>query len=129
MHIRGMRLALPIVSALLILFAATVLAPSGRAEAPPGEYRCVKVEVAGQSSSCQSPPLVLNDDGSYRIWGEYGTYEVVQGRWLVLSHSKRRGLGYLEGRSEIVFHYRVGDRTCRVTFRRVSQPTPGLTYS
>jgi hypothetical protein len=93
-----------------------------------GNYQCVRLEFQGQSSPCQSPPLVLNQDGSYDIWGEHGTYEVVQGRWLVLSHSKRRGLGHFVSAHEIVFEYRVGSRVCRVTFRRVFDAPPGYRW-
>jgi hypothetical protein len=73
-----------------------------------GKYRCVRVEVGHQSKSCQSPPLILSGDGSYQIWGEHGTYEVVQDEWLVLSHSKRRGLEHFVGENEIVFEYKIG---------------------
>ncbi len=93
-----------------------------------GNYQCVRLEFQGQSSPCQSPPLVLNQDGSYDIWGEHGTYEVVQGRWLVLSHSRRRGLGHFVNAHEIVFEYRVGSRVCRVTFRRVFDAPPGYRW-
>ncbi len=93
-----------------------------------GNYQCVRLEFQGQSAPCQSPPLVLNKDGSYEIWGEHGTYEVVQGRWLVLSHSKRRGLGHFLDSHEIVFEYRVGSRVCRVTFRRVFEAPPGYRW-
>ena len=91
-----------------------------------GDYHCVRIELQGQSAPCQSPPLVLNRDGSYEIWGEHGTYEVVQGRWLLLSHSKRRGLGHFVNAQEIVFEYRVDGRVCRVTFRRISEAPPGF---
>ena len=94
-----------------------------------GEYRCVRVEAEGRSEACQSPPLTLNRDGSYKIWGEQGTYEVVQGQWLVLSHSKRRGLGHVISPSEIVFEYRIKDKSCRVLFRRVYDPPRGMKSS
>jgi hypothetical protein len=94
-----------------------------------GEYRCVRVEAEGRSEACQSPPLTLNRDGSYKIWGEQGTYEVVQGQWLVLSHSKRRGLGHVISSSEIVFEYRIKDKSCRVLFRRVYDPPRGMKSS
>ncbi len=94
-----------------------------------GEYRCVRVEAEGRSEACQSPPLTLNRDGSYKIWGEQGTYEVVQGQWLVLSHSKRRGLGHVISSSEIVFEYRINDKSCRVLFRRVYDPPRGMKSS
>jgi hypothetical protein len=104
-------------------------APARAQERLTGEYRCVRVETAGHSEPCQSPPLKLNRDGSYQIWGESGTYEVVQGQWLVLSHSKRRGLGHVVNSSEIVFEYRIKNESCRVTFRRVYDPPRGMRFS
>lgn len=94
-----------------------------------GKYQCVRVETEGRSATCQSPPLVLKRDGSYDIWGEHGTYEVVQGQWLVLSHSKRRGLGHVKDTGEIVFEYKMDGRTCRVTFRRLFERPPGIWFS
>jgi hypothetical protein len=90
-----------------------------------GKYRCVRLEMDGKSAPCQSPPLILNEDGSYQIWGEEGSYELVQGRWLVLEHSKRRGMGHIVSAREIVFEYRVDDKKCKVTFRRIFEPPPG----
>ena len=68
---------------------------------------------------------MLNEDGSYQIWGEEGSYELVQGRWLILEHSQRRGLGHIVNAREIVFEYRVGDKKCKVTFQRIFEPPPG----
>jgi hypothetical protein len=110
-----------------LLIAAVALAiPAKAQQRLDGNYQCVHLEFQGQSAPCQSPPLVLNRNGSYEIWGEHGTYEVVQGRWLVLSHSKRRGLGHFVNPHEIVFEYRVDGRLCRVTFRRVFEAPPGF---
>jgi hypothetical protein len=94
-----------------------------------GKYRCVRIEVGKETGQCQSPPLILSQDGSYEIWGEHGTYKVVQDRWLVLSHSKRRGPGHFVGPDEIVFEYKIGSTTCRVTFRQVYDPPPGYDAS
>jgi hypothetical protein len=94
-----------------------------------GKYRCVKLEMENKAAPCDSPPLVLNEDGSYQIWGEEGSYELVQNRWLILEHSKRRGLGRIVSPREIVFEYRVGDKRCRVTFRRIFDPPPGFSLS
>jgi len=94
-----------------------------------GKYRCVKLELEQKTAPCDSPPLVLNDDGSYQIWGEEGSYELVQGRWLILEHSRRRGLGQIVSPREIVFEYRVGDKRCKVTFRRIFDPPPGFSLS
>jgi hypothetical protein len=122
------RIASLFLSVLAVLLVSAVMVPSARAqaEAQPGKYRCVSVLVAGRAARCQSPSLILNSDGSYQIWGESGTYEVVQQRWLVLSHSKRRGLGYFLTSKEIVFEYKAGGRTCRVTFKREFEPSSGL---
>src|SRR5262249_42640490 len=103
----------------LAMFAAVAGASTARAEAKPGKYRCIKLEAGDQVYPCQSPTLTLKSDGSYQIWGENGTYEVMQDRWLVLSHSKRRGLGYLEKSGEIIFEYKAGKKVCRVTFQRI----------
>jgi hypothetical protein len=94
-----------------------------------GKYRCLRLEMDGKSAPCASPPLVLNEDGSYQIWGEEGSYELVQGRWLILEHSQRRGLGQIVSPREIVFEYHVGDRKCKVTFQRMFDPPPGYSLS
>jgi hypothetical protein len=94
-----------------------------------GKYRCVRLELEQKSAPCDSPPLVLNGDGSYQIWGEEGTYELVQGHWLILEHSQRRGLGHIVNAREIVFEYRVGDKRCKVTFQRIFDPPPGYSLS
>ena len=116
----------PLLSLTAFLLAVTTMVSTARAQQRlDGDYHCVRIQFQGQSAPCQSPPLVLNRDGSYEIWGEHGTYEVVQGRWLLLSHSKRRGLGHFVAQ-EIVFEYRVDGRVCRVTFRRISEAPPGF---
>jgi hypothetical protein len=122
----GARITSLSLAGLAMLVGSAVLAPSAQAQAEPGKYRCVSILVGGQTSRCQSPSLTLNSDGSYQIWGESGTYEVVQEHWLVLSHSKRRGLGYFLTSKEIVFQYKVNGRTCRVTFKREFEPSSGL---
>ena len=114
--------------AILLIAPAVFIRPAKAQQRLDGNYQCVRIEFEGHSAPCQSPPLVLNHDGSYEIWGEHGTYEVVQGRWLVLSHSKRRGLGHFVNSEDIVFEYRVGSRACRVTFRRVFEAPPNLKW-
>ena len=94
-----------------------------------GKYRCVRLEMEQKSAPCDSPPLILHEDGSYQIWGEEGTYDLVQGRWLILEHSRRRGLGHVVSPREIVFEYRVGDKRCKVTFQRIFDPPPGFSLS
>jgi hypothetical protein len=111
----------------LALLAGCFWSPAVHAQSAfDGKYRCVRVEVGAQTAACQSPPLILSSDGSYRIWGEHGTYAVVQDQWLVLSHSKRRGLGHFVGADEIVFEYKIGGKLCRVTFREIYDPPPGF---
>jgi len=112
--------------AFLLIAAVSLFGQAKAQQRLDGNYQCVHLEFQGQSAPCQSPPLVLNRNGSYEIWGERGTYEVVQGRWLVLSHSKRRGLGHFVDPQEIVFEYRVEGRVCRVTFRRIFDAPPGF---
>ena len=117
--------------ALLALVAFFSLVQTARADSDEplaGKYRCVRLEFANHSEPCQSPPLILHRDGSYEIWAERGSYEVVQGKWLVLSHSKRRGLGQVLTPVEIVFEYRVDGQTCRVTFKRVFEAPPGFRW-
>jgi hypothetical protein len=111
---------------LLLGFFAFCLPVMADLDALSGEYQCAKIEVEGRVLRCASPPLILNSDGSYQIWGESGSYHVVEDRWLVLSHSKRRGTGYFQSPKELVFEYQVKGRSHRVTFRRVFEPTPGL---
>lgn len=123
------RFSLPIFCATLGLLMAFGWAAPARAEARPGKYRCVKMKVGDQIYPCQSPSLILKSDGSYQIWGEYGTYEIMENKWLVLSHSKRRGLGYLEKPGQIIFEYKVAKRVCRITFERVVDPRPGFISS
>ena len=129
MKVAGKRFGLTTFCAIAMLLGAFGWAAPAKAEARPGKYRCVKMEAGNQLYPCESPSLILKSDGSYQIWGEYGTYEVMQDKWLVLSHSKRRGLGYLEKSGEIIFEYRVGKRICRVTFERVDEPAPGFISS
>jgi hypothetical protein len=122
--------SLAVAAALCLVLGSFIVTPAAHAqERLEGKFRCTQVETGGQIARCQSPPLVLNRDGSYQIWGERGTYEVVQGRWLVLSHSKRRGLGHFINQREIVFEYHEGKRTCRVTFRQIMDPPAGLRSS
>jgi hypothetical protein len=125
--LRSLRfLAVTLLLAIVALLTAVV--PANAQQRLDGNYQCVRLELEGHSAPCQSPPLVLNHDGSYDIWGEHGTYEVVHGRWLLLSHSKRRGMGNFIHPHEIVFEYRVGTRVCRVTFRRIFEAPPGLRW-
>ena len=120
---------LPLASLLLIGLTVGMFTPPAHAQAAlAGKYLCVRVELGNHTERCQSPELVLHREGTYEIWGEHGTYSVVQGRWLVLSHSKRRGLGHFQDPREIVFEYRMDGKVCRVTFRRAFQAPPGFIW-
>jgi len=82
-----------------------------------GTYRCAGLVVNGHSGRCASPPLVLYGDGTYKIWGEQGTYKI-EGNWLELSESKKRGRGRLVRGRQIVFKFTYRGKRHKVTFRR-----------
>lgn len=69
-----------------------------------GTYRCRSFNVGGAGRRCTSPPLVLHPDGTYQMSSERGTY-TVEGDQVILSESKIRGPGRLQGGNEIVFEY------------------------
>ncbi len=69
-----------------------------------GVYRCWKYNVEGAGKRCASPPLILREDGTYKMSGEKGTYQIVKGQ-LILSESKIRGPGKLEQENQITFEY------------------------
>jgi hypothetical protein len=120
----------PPLLAIFVILQGLACAPAAHAQQVlQGRYRCLRVEAQNQSAPCQSPPLVLNRDGSYQIWGERGTYEVVGGRWLVLSHSHRRGRGQFLPSGEIVFEYQLAGTRTRVTFRRLFDVPHGVSQS
>ena len=110
----------------LVLFAAAGWgAAPARAEAfVGGTYDCVSVRVGKHISMCTSPPLRLYADGSYRIWNEQGTYEVL-GSYIVLSETKKRGPGRIKPGDYLVFQYFSKGKRYEVTFRRKDLP-PGL---
>ena len=83
-----------------------------------GTYSCTKVEVAGTAHPCTAPSLELNSDGSYQILSERGTYEIVAGRWLVLSTSKNHGKARLDGTKLIIFEFVSGGKKNKITYRR-----------
>jgi hypothetical protein len=82
-----------------------------------GTYICATVEVAGKVTPCSAPSLELNEDGSYQILSETGTYEIVSNRWLVLS-SKQHGKARLVGARKIIFEYTSRGKKHRITYRR-----------
>lgn len=88
-----------------------------------GTYRCSTVEVAGRIKPCKAPSLELNSDGSYMILNESGKYEIVAGRWLVLSASKKHDRARLDGK-EIIFEFVSGGKKSRIIYRRKYQGPP-----
>lgn len=110
------------------LFLASLLiflAPGTKAqENLTGTYVCAEMHVSGHATRCVSPPLILYPDGSYHIWGEEGTYRI-QGRWLVLSESRKRGRGRLEPGLKIEFKFTSHGKKHRVIFRRKPALLPG----
>jgi hypothetical protein len=94
-----------------------------------GTYRCTEVEVAGKTAPCSAPSLELKSDGSYRILSERGTYEIVAGRWLVLSASKKHGKARLDGNKGIIFEFVSRGKRSRITYRRTYQRPPGWVAS
>jgi hypothetical protein len=94
-----------------------------------GTYRCSTVEVAGKTAPCKAPSLELKSDGSYKILSESGTYEIVAGRWLVLSAAKRHGRARLDGSTEIIFEFVSGGRKSKITYRRKYQRPSGWVAS
>lgn len=82
-----------------------------------GSYQCASLVVNGRSGHCASPPLVLYPDGTYRIWGEQGTYKIAGNR-LELSESKKRGRGRLLPGRQIVFEFIYRGKKHKVTFQR-----------
>jgi hypothetical protein len=83
-----------------------------------GTYRCSTMEVAGKTEPCKAPSLELKSDGSYKMLSESGTYEIVAGRWLVLSASKKHGRARLDGSKEIVFEFVSRGKKSRIVYRR-----------
>jgi hypothetical protein len=90
-----------------------------------GTYRCSTLEVGGRTAPCKAPSLELKSDGSYKMLSESGTYEIVAGRWLVLSASKKHGRARLDGSKEIIFEFISGGRKSKITYRRKYQRPSG----
>ena len=102
----------------LLIVVGLLGCPSLRAQSQiAGTYRCTHFEVGKRSGRCISPPLTLWPDGTYRIWGEEGTY-LVRGRWLVLSQAKKRGRGRVLHNGDIVFQYTLQGQKHKVIFER-----------
>jgi hypothetical protein len=90
-----------------------------------GIYKCTKVEIEGKAAPCSAPSLELKSNGTYRILSERGTYDVVAGRWLVLSASKKHGKARFDGRREIIFEFVSRGKKSRITYQRKFQRPPG----
>ena len=89
-----------------LLLCALALPSSAAPDAKlAGRYRCWSFNVGGRGGRCTSPPIILNEDGTYSMSSEKGTWKV-KGDQVILSASKIRGPGKLnkEG-NQIVFEY------------------------
>ena len=95
----------PLINLCRALCAVLLILPAVATSQTAGQYRCWSYNVSGGGGSCRlAPPLVLNSDGTYQMSSEKGTYKVQDGR-LVLSESKIRGPGKLQGGNRIIFEY------------------------
>jgi hypothetical protein len=117
----------------VLLYCAAVLLFSAlpvRAESYlSGTYRCTTVEIGGKSAPCKAPSLILKSDGSFRMLSETGTYEIVEGHWLILSAAKRHGRARLDGSKEIIFTFLSGGKKSRIIYRRKYQRPDGWVAS
>lgn len=110
-----------------LTFAVSLFVSAGAAHAEThlsGTYRCVSVEIAGKLKHCSAPSLEMKSDGSYQILDEKGTYEILKGRWLVLSTTKNHGWARLDGSKEIVFEFVSGGKRSKITYRRKYERPP-----
>jgi hypothetical protein len=103
-----------------------VALPAATESSLSGTYNCVTLEVAGKIKPCRAPSLELKADGSFRLLSESGNYEIVGGRWLVLStSSKRHGRARLDGSKKIVFEFISHGKKSRITYRKKFQRQSG----
>lgn len=111
-----------------LLVAAAVLVFDGRPASAQtslsGTYNCISVEVDGKAQHCTAPSLEMNSDGSYQILTVHGTYEILRGRWLVLSAAKNHRRARLDGSKEIIFEFLSGGKKSKITYRRKYQRPP-----
>jgi hypothetical protein len=112
----------------VLILGAIVLVFSGapaRAQASlSGTYKCVSVEVDGKTMHCSTPSLEMNSDGSYEIFTEHGTYQILRGHWLVLSAAKNHRKARLDGSKAIIFEFVSGGKKSKITYRRKYQRPP-----
>jgi len=109
----------------LVIACIVVANPASAQRRLDGTYVCRAASVDGKTATCSSPPLVFNTDGSYQILTQHGTYKIIQGRWLVLSHSTKDGKAQILSRREIVFEFVAGGIKHRVVYRRRYEDTSG----
>ena len=89
-----------------------------------GTYNCVSLEIGGQTHHCTAPSLEMNSDGSYQIFTERGTYEILRGHWLILSAAKNHERARLDGSKEIIFEFYSKGKKNKITYRRKYQRPP-----
>jgi hypothetical protein len=115
-----------LVKALILVSIGLVLSgkPAQAQASLSGTYNCVSVEIAGKSHHCTAPSLEMNSDGSYQIFTERGTYEILRGHWLILSAAKNHGRARLDGTKVIIFEFVSGGKKSKITYRRKYQRPP-----
>lgn len=94
------------------------LTPGVRAQSRiAGSYHCSQARVQGKSTKCTSPPLVLNEDGSYQLLGKEGRYSV-KGNWVYLDQKTSQRKGQLQPGYRIAFQYRENGKLFEIIFER-----------
>jgi hypothetical protein len=116
-----LRMALFIGAAAFLLTAIPVRAQSYLS----GTYNCVQAEIGGKKQPCSTPSIEMKSDGSYRMLGESGNYEIVAGRWLILSASKNHGRARLYGSNKIIFEFVSGGKRSKIVYRQKYQRPSG----
>ena len=94
-----------------------------------GTYNCKEMEIAGKTQRCSAPSIELKSDGSYQVLAERGTYEIVGGRWLVLSTSKNHGKARLNGDKVIIFEFISGGKKNKIVYRQKYERPSGWVSS
>jgi hypothetical protein len=113
-----MRRRIPVGLGTLSLGLLLFFTPSTRAQSRiAGSYHCAHARIEGKSAKCSSPPLILNEDGSYQLLGKEGRYSV-KGQWLYLDHTSRQRKGQLQPGYRIAFQYRENGKQCEIIFER-----------
>ncbi|HXN21841.1 MAG TPA: hypothetical protein VOA41_03750 [Candidatus Dormibacteraeota bacterium] len=95
-----------------------IFIPSARAQSRiAGSYHCSHARIEGKSTKCSSPPLILNEDGSYQLLGKEGRY-AVKGQWVYLDQTSLQRKGQLQPGYRIAFQYRENGKRCEIIFER-----------